>query len=240
MVIDMELSKRLYGIIKMVNKKSQIGIDIGSDHGYIPIYLVKNNISKKFIASDLKYGPLEKAKMNIENEGLANKIELRQGSGFKVINKNEVNFAILCGMGGYLIRDLLEESYDIVSSMEYLILQPMQNIEVLRTYLYERGYEILNESIVWDEFYYQIIKVKASNLKYSKKYKDKYFYFGEKLLENKDIFVSYAIDKKIEDTHKILNILKQKQNSKAVLKRKLELEATLKKFEEMQNEYNNE
>lgn len=232
----MELSKRLHGIAKMVDKKTQIGLEIGCDHGYIPIYLVKNSYCKRFIASDIKPGPLEKAKKNIENEGLLNKIELRLGSGFKVISQNEVNFAILCGMGGYLMRDLIEESFDIVSKLEYVILQPMQNIEVLREYIYSKGFEILNEAIVWDEFYYQIIKVKAANLTYTKKYKSKYFYFGEKLLQNKDIFVTYAIDKKIEDIHKIINLITS--NGDLALKRRRQLHIELKNLEEIKNEYN--
>ncbi|MCL2323859.1 MAG: class I SAM-dependent methyltransferase [Oscillospiraceae bacterium] len=234
----MELSNRLLGIIKMVNKKSQIGIDVGSDHGYIPIYLVKNGICKRFIASDVKPLPLEKARKNIENEGLLNKIELRQGSGLKVVLKNEVNFAILCGMGGYLIRDLLEESFDVVSSLEYMILQPMQNIEVLREYIYKRGYEILDERIVWDEFYYQIYKIKAGDLKYTDEYKNKYSYFGEKLFQNKDIFVSYALDKRIDDLYKILDLLTG--NSYLAKKRRIELYGLLKNLEEIKNEYNSE
>lgn len=233
----MELSKRLQGITKMVDR-SQIGLDIGCDHGYIPMYLVKNNYCKRFIASDVNLGPLEKAKRNIENEGLINKIELRRGSGFKVVSENEVNFAILSGMGGYLIRDLIEESFDIVSKLQYLILQPIQNIEVLREYLYNKGFEILDEAIVWDDFYYQILKVKAAEVKYTKKYKSRYSYFGEKLLQNKDIFVAYAIDKKIEDIHKIIDLITD--DGEAALKRRRQLHIELKNLEEIKNEYNSE
>ncbi len=231
MVIDMELSRRLLGIAKMVEKKSQVGLDIGCDHGYVSIYLIKNNICKKIIASDLKKGPLEKARKNIETYGLSNKIELRQGSGFKVICENEVNFAIIGGMGGYLIRDLLLQSPNIINKLNYIIIQPMQNIEVIRDHIYDKGFEILDEKIVWDEFYYQIMKIKASNMIYSKEYREKYSYFGEKLLEGRDIFVNYAIEKKIEDINKILNSLKGQ--SESLLKRKMELENKLRNLEEL-------
>ena len=72
----MELSKRLNWIIEKLNKVEVI-MDVGTDDGYIPIYLVKNNIAKKVIASDINKEPLKKAKINVSLEGVADKIEIR-------------------------------------------------------------------------------------------------------------------------------------------------------------------
>ena len=82
MVNNMELSKRLNWILEKVDKCETI-MDVGTDHGYIPIYLIKNNIAKKVIASDINKSPLEKAKINAKLENISDKIDLRLGGGVK-------------------------------------------------------------------------------------------------------------------------------------------------------------
>ena len=156
----MELSKRLNWIIGKLDKV-EIIMDVGTDHGYIPIYLVKNNIAKKVIASDINKEPLKKAKINASLDGVLDKVDLRLGGGLSPLNNKEANAVIIAGMGGNLIRDILENDLIKVKNLDYLILQPAQNPEVLREYLYNNNYEILEEDICLDENkYYEIFKIK--------------------------------------------------------------------------------
>ncbi len=180
----MELSKRLKWIIEKINKVEVI-MDVGTDHGYIPIYLVKHDIAKKVIASDINKDPLKKAKINAALDGVLDKVDLRLGSGLAVLKNKEAQAVIIAGMGGNLIRDILENDLDKVKKLEYLLLQPAQNPEVLREYLYTNDYEILEEDICLDEDkYYEIFKVKYKKGDYIKL--DNIFYEISPFILNKN------------------------------------------------------
>ncbi|MBU3142410.1 class I SAM-dependent methyltransferase [Clostridium sp. CF012] len=159
----MELSIRLKAIVSMIEECDSV-IDVGTDHGYVPIYLVKNGVIKSAIASDINKGPVEKARNNIIHNNASAQISCRLGSGLSTVSKGEAQIAIIAGMGGNLIRDILEADLDVVKQFKYMILQPVQNAEVLREYLYITGYNILDEEICNDDGkYYEIIKVKYNN-----------------------------------------------------------------------------
>ncbi|MBZ9688149.1 class I SAM-dependent methyltransferase [Clostridium estertheticum] len=156
----MDLSIRLNVIVSMIEKCDSV-IDVGTDHGYVPIYLVKNDVIKSAIASDINRGPVEKARNNIAESGVSSQISCRLGSGLSTVKKGEAEIAIIAGMGGNLIRDILEADLEVVKQFKYMILQPVQNAEVLREYLYVAGYNIIDEEICNDDGkFYEIIKVK--------------------------------------------------------------------------------
>jgi tRNA (adenine22-N1)-methyltransferase len=160
----MELSIRLKAIVNMIDKCENI-IDVGTDHGYVPIYLVKNDIIQSAIASDINRGPVEKAKKNVQSNNVSLEISCRQGSGLSTVKPGEVQVAVIAGMGGNLIRDILEADLPVVKGLKYMILQPVQNAEVLREYLYSTGYDILKEDICnEDGKFYEIIKAKYDNV----------------------------------------------------------------------------
>lgn len=156
----MELSKRLKLIVDNVDKVAVIA-DIGTDHGYIPLYLLKKSLCEKAIASDINKDPLDKARLNAILEGMGDELEFRLGDGLKTIKNKEVQAVVIAGMGGNLIRDILEEKIEIVNNLDYLILLPAQNPEVLREYLYNNDYEIIKEDLCLDEDkYYELFKVR--------------------------------------------------------------------------------
>lgn len=160
----MELSNRLKAIASYVDKCNVVA-DIGTDHGYIPIYLLKKKVCAKAIASDINKGPLEKAKLNISFENLSDKIKCLLGPGLAPLKKGEVNGVIIAGMGGNLIRDILVSDIEKIKLYDFLILQPAQNPEVLREYLYNNGYQILDEDLIKDEGkYYELFKVKYEEM----------------------------------------------------------------------------
>lgn len=193
----MELSSRLKSIVSMIDK-CNIAADIGTDHAYIPIYLIKTNICQKVIASDINKGPLLKAKNNIINEGLYDKIELRLGSGFNVLKCNEVNVAIIAGMGGNLVRDIIAHDIEVFKTLDYAILQAPQNSEVLRKYIYDMGFNIIDEELCIDgSIYYETIKVKYDII--NNEVDPIYYEISEKLIQKKHPllkeFIKYKINK---------------------------------------------
>ena len=90
--------------------------DIGTDHGYVPIFLVEQGIVRKAVAMDVNRGPLERARIHITEKGLSDRIETRLSDGLKKLNVGEVDTIIAAGMGGGLIIRILEEGREIVNS----------------------------------------------------------------------------------------------------------------------------
>ncbi len=159
----MEISLRLKCIASHIEPCNCIA-DIGTDHGYIPIYLLKQNKCEKAIATDINIGPVEKAKFNIDMVGLENKVECRLGGGLSTIKTKEADVIIIAGMGGNLIRDIIENDIEIFRSASYAVLQPVQNPGILRKYLLEKGFHIIDEDLCLDDNkYYEIIKVSFDN-----------------------------------------------------------------------------
>ena len=225
----MELSLRLNKIISLVDKCSIIA-DIGTDHGYIPIYLIKNSLCKVAIASDINIGPIKKAEFNIGMEGLSEKIQCRLGGGFNTIKPYEVQGAIIAGMGGYLIRDIIEERLDVFKSLDYAILQPAQNPEILRKYIYERGFKVINEELCFDQNkYYETMKVAYDN---KPKIEDNFYYEVSKtLIEKKHPLIKDYVKYKLLVYNKIYEEIKN--GAENTQKRKVELKLKIDKLKEL-------
>ena len=103
----LKLTDRLLKIASLVDKDKKIA-DIGTDHGYIPVYLLNKNIINYAILGDINKGPLENAKKEVVRNNLLDKVDLRLGSGIEVLKPNEVDQIIIAGMGGVLINDILK------------------------------------------------------------------------------------------------------------------------------------
>ena len=156
----MKLTDRLLKIASLVTEGKRVA-DIGTDHGYIPVYLLNKNKVPFAILSDVNKGPLDNARKEVRHNNLLDKTDLRLGSGIEVLKKGEVDEVIIAGMGGILISELLEANKEVSHSVDKLILQPMQAQDELRKYLFSNGYEILNEALVKEDFrIYEILEVK--------------------------------------------------------------------------------
>lgn len=153
-----KLPRRMSAISDMVGNIENLA-DIGCDHAYISIDLVKRNKVKKIIATDLREGPLKRARRNIKDAGFMDKIELRLCSGLSDIEPNEVDAILISGMGGILIRDILREGRDVVDTVNTLILEPQSDLRLVRAYLREIGFTIAKENMIAESGkYYQIIR----------------------------------------------------------------------------------
>lgn len=152
------LPRRLRAAADMVEKGSVV-CDVGCDHGFVPIYLVENGISKRAIATDVNRGPLRAAEEHIRERALEHYIETRQSDGLAALKKGEADTLICAGMGGLLMRRILEEGEETARSMKALILLPQSGIMELREYLRNGGYLIAGENMILEDGkYYTIIK----------------------------------------------------------------------------------
>ncbi len=138
------MSPRMMMIVESVKTCSRV-FDTGSDHAFIPIFLIHNNICKTAVASDVKIGPVNVAKKNIKKFNLENRISTSLCDGIE--NAENFDCIIVAGMGGQLICDILGREQIIARATKQLILQPMNAPEKLRKYLWNNGFSILSENL---------------------------------------------------------------------------------------------
>ena len=225
----MDISVRLKTIVNLIDKCESIA-DIGTDHGYVPIDVIKNNICNNAISSDINKGPVEKAKINVSMEGMKDKIECRLGPGLTTLKVGEVQGVVIAGMGGNLIRDIILQGYNIFKKLDFAILQPTQNPEVLRKFLFEKGLEIIKEDLCIDEgIYYEIMKVKCQEFKNPIEKNEIYYEISEYLVETKHPIMKQYICDKIK-RYKLIND-KIRDTTESALKRKKDIEFKINKLE---------
>ncbi|AEF16866.1 protein of unknown function DUF633 [Thermoanaerobacterium xylanolyticum LX-11] len=210
----MKLSQRLNSIVKMIKLHSKVA-DIGTDHGYIPVYLYLNGISDYIIASDVKSTSLNKAIDVIKKYNLSENIIVRLGDGLSILMPNEVDTVVIAGMGGILTSDILEKGKSIASTVERFILQPMTASDHLRRYIYENGYLIVDEDLVFEKGkFFEIIAVEHGKGRIH----DEIFYeIGEKLFQKSHPLLKDYISYKIGKLKKIFDEV-SKSNESDLLK----------------------
>ncbi|MCR4601221.1 MAG: class I SAM-dependent methyltransferase [Clostridia bacterium] len=122
--------------------------DIGTDHGYVPIWLIQNNACRNVILSDINSGPLEKAKENIREHLGDVETDIRQGSGLSVLRPGEADMIVIAGMGGILTSKIIEADMDVALSAKKLVLQPRRDAALLRKYICNSNHFIIVEEQV--------------------------------------------------------------------------------------------
>lgn len=142
--------------------------DIGTDHAYLPVWLVLNNVIKRAIACDINEGPLSAGKMDVEKHNLSDKITLRLSDGLKNVSSHECDDIVIAGMGGELIARIIENCSWAKSEDKRFILQPMTKPEVLIKYLYENGFDIIaQKACTSDKKHYTVMLVSYTGAKKS-------------------------------------------------------------------------
>lgn len=167
---------RLLAAASLVRDGSRIA-DIGTDHAYLPIFLVESGRVISAIASDVREGPIDNARVNVARYNLSDKIDVRLGDGLRCISADEVDDIIICGMGGELISWILDDAKWVRSSDKRLILQPMTAVDDLRIWLADNGFAILEELLAKDGGrIYTVFSAKYVGNKQN--YTDEYPYIG--------------------------------------------------------------
>ncbi|MBP5454150.1 MAG: SAM-dependent methyltransferase, partial [Lachnospiraceae bacterium] len=153
----MNLSQRLTKVKNTVINCETV-CDIGCDHGFVSISLIKEGKAKRVIACDINKGPLEAAKENVSKEDLSNQIELRLSDGLSQVTlKDKPDSIVIAGMGGALMCKILTEGSLVASSANQLVLQPQSEIFLVRKWLRENGFYIENEDFLKDMGKYYVI-----------------------------------------------------------------------------------
>lgn len=142
-----KISDRLCTCSSMVRQGKRL-CDVGTDHGYVPVYCVQKGIIPSAIACDINEGPLSSCKALVKEYSLSDKIKCVLSDGLEKINGDEVDDILLAGMGGELITDILSRCPYVKE--KHLIMNPMTHPEVLREWLYSNGFQINNDVIVPD------------------------------------------------------------------------------------------
>lgn len=156
-------SKRLESVFRMADPARSIG-DIGCDHGYISFALLEENVAERVVATDISAPSLEKARGLLSTHFEAARYRLRLGDGFFPIEKGEIDAAIVIGMGGRLIADILREAGDKIDTLDYLIVQPMQGAEDLFEYITNNRLTLLDSDLIEERGkYYPVMKIRRGD-----------------------------------------------------------------------------
>ena len=201
-----KLTERLYKIAQLVRENSRVA-DIGTDHAYLPVYLVNTGKIDFAIASDIGEGPLERAKAVVEEYSAGEKVDIRLGSGLETVKKGEVDTAVIAGMGGMLIGEIIENSRYLAQDME-LILQPMTADDELREYLIKNGFKITKEVLAKEgKKLYNIIVARFGE---NEKYNDAEIYIGKLLKE--DIYFPEYLKRRIKKLKNAIEGIEKAEN----------------------------
>lgn len=198
----MKINDRLKKIGDLVETNS-FCLDVGCDHAFLDIYLVKKDKNIKAIASDVAEGPVEAAKQNIKRERLENKIEVRLGNGLDTYSE-EVDTIIISGMGGRNMIGIFKRHLEVLKKVDTIILSPNNYQIDVKKFLIGNGFYIDNEEFVKDKkFIYQIIVFKKGKKHYSRRE----LFFGPVFLEKKGKLFEEYYNKEMLSRQVLLGVL---------------------------------
>ena len=203
------LSKRLKQVADFVPEGSRIA-DIGTDHGYIPIYLCQTGRAASALAMDVRKGPLCRAREHIkeyEDSFPGCFPQVRLSDGLKELKEGEADTVIIAGMGGELEIKIMEEGRRLWSSIKTWVLSPQSDLDKVRRFLAENGFCIEAEAMLKDEGkFYTVMRAVRGQMEY--KSQAEYLY-GKKLLEAGDKILEEYLLCEQHRVEKILSSLKR-------------------------------
>ncbi|SFD54813.1 tRNA (adenine22-N1)-methyltransferase [Lentibacillus persicus] len=187
MTSTVKLSRRLQEVAAFIPEGTKFA-DIGSDHAYLPCFVCLNDKHAKAIAGEVNEGPWQSAQNAVQRFDLQDRIEVRLGNGLQILNNNEVNLVVIAGMGGALIKTILEEGKSRLGSVERIIVQPNVDERNVRYWFSTNGYSISKEKIIEENGHiYEIIIADKHDV--SQELTERQLLFGPCLLNAKtDLF----------------------------------------------------
>ena len=211
----MKLSDRLQLIADEIHCGETMA-DIGTDHGFLPLYLLETKKCPKVIMADISSGSLAKAEENCKMANPDGDYELRLGDGIDILEDGEVDVVAIAGMGGNLIADILEWNLEKSRSIKRYILQPRRHVGRLRHWLYCNGFEIVKESLVEEgKFICEILTVESRPVGNSKTAEyGVEFDYPDSLLQHVNPTTAAYLERKLKLENMILdNINQNSQNA---------------------------
>lgn len=203
--MNFKLSKRLSAVADMITKGSSVA-DVGTDHGYIPIYLALNGLCRYSVAMDINEGPLERARENIRAYGVEDKISTRLGDGLSGLEAGETDTIVIAGMGGLLTVRILEASPEKAHAAKELVLSPHSDVDAVRAFLARNSFAVADESIVKEDgkFYFVLRAVNGD----APVPEGAALYYGLPLLKKRDRVLKEYLERELALRQKIIENLR--------------------------------
>lgn len=211
---EIKLSKRLRAVADYVDKGARLA-DIGSDHAYLPTYLVQKNEVEFAVAGEVFKGPFENAKNHVAQANLKENIQVRLANGLAAIeNVDKIDTIVIAGMGGILISEILEAGKGKLNSVKRLILQANNHEDTLRQWLTEHQFVIKAEQILLEagKFYEIIVAEPTTNEHPVLSAND--LLFGPFLPKEKSVIFQQKWQKELNTLNKIIDRLPDEQTEK--------------------------
>ncbi len=223
-----KLSPRLAAVASLIPRCDSFA-DIGTDHAYLPIYCVSNNISRQAIAGDIAQGPCQQGQRQIEKYQLQEKIKIRCGRGITILKPNEVNGISIAGLGGSTIIDILSGSPQVWNSLEFLVLQPQSGSPAVRHFLKDNGWKIVKESLVEDnKIIYQVMLAEKGLMKIADEFEATY---GKLNIEAKSKEYYRLLEQDLKHARRLYSELEKAAGSK-IREKKFQLQKWIEKLDE--------
>lgn len=224
----MKISQRLETVASCVPRGSRVA-DIGTDHGYVPIWLAEQGIAEHAIAMDVRKGPLMRAQEHIAQHKLEDQIETRLSDGLLELRPGEADTVVIAGMGGELMLRILRDGAHVWDSVARFILSPQSELEVFRRGLESMGFAIEEEIMLREEGkYYTVIVAARGFMHYEEGFRYRY---GDCLIRKKSPVLREYLE---QERQKLLTIRERlaAQDSEGARERSLEVEAELCRIKE--------
>jgi tRNA (adenine22-N1)-methyltransferase len=174
----MKLSPRLAMVADLVREGVTVA-DVGTDHAYLPAFLVSSGKCPAAIGSDLRDGPLMNAAATVALWGVADEVRLMESDGLDALSPDDADDFVFAGMGGTLIVELLARTPWLRDREKRYIFQPMSHGELVRAFLLQNGFRILDERACFDECRPYVAFSAAYAPEYRPKYRKSYIWMGE-------------------------------------------------------------
>lgn len=230
----MALSKRLQELAELVPEGRRV-VDVGCDHGYLPIELVRKKKIPGAVAMDVRPGPLERARKNIAAYGLEKYIETRLSDGLQALRPGEGEVLVIAGMGGPLMERILTRGAVLADAMPYWVLQPQSDVPRFRRFLQERNRKTVQERMVCEDGKYYPMMLAVPG--HSHELRDIDYLYGRLLLEEKDQVLLQYLRKELQQKGQLLEQLAgagtgaARRRAAEIQKEIAQLEAALKSYE---------
>lgn len=240
----MQLSKRLQAVADLVTPGSIVA-DVGCDHAYTAIYLIKNNLSPYVIAMDVNQGPLNKAKENIRRYGIEEgRIDIRRSNGLEKLKEEEADTILIAGMGGALINQILFSHKEVTTSVKELVLQPQSELSLVRSMLQDNGFVITKENMIKEDGKFYVMmraqaKTEHMSLDTYQLRTDEELYYGRLLIQARHPILREYLEWEHNLCNQILISLQQEVTDNTI-KRRLELMEKIQRIENTLNYYEEE
>ena len=217
------LSERLR-LVASFTETGTVLADIGSDHAYLPCWLIQNGRISRAIAGEVVKGPFESAKRNVAKEGLTDQITVRLANGLQaILPEDGVETVTIAGMGGSLIASILKSDSKRLSGVKRIIVQPNIHAMAIREWAVDNSWMIVEETILKeDNKIYEILVLERGEQSYT----SEELLMGPILLQQRSAVFQEKWQGELKEIERVINVLTQSAQSEEAKSKRQQLKET--------------